>query len=165
LRHQSDAERAGTPAASLDIGGIMSTKLVTLLITAGLAAACTGRGHYSGGYYASATVSTPRPDLAYVAPGVYVIANYDEPIFYSDGYYWYNANGVWYRSSNYTRGWVYVDRPSYRVARIRNPYAYAHYRPHNYVVRNRPVPVQRIERPWVRDHRAARRGGGYHRRR
>jgi hypothetical protein len=142
----------------------MSTKLVSLLITACVAAACGG-GHYRGTVYASTSVSAPRPDLAYVAPGVYVIANYDEPIFYADGYYWYNANGYWYRSSNYTRGWVYVDRPSYRVATIRNPYAYTYYRPHNYVVRHRPVPVHRIDRPWVRDHRAARRGGVYIRRR
>ncbi|HEY5950499.1 MAG TPA: hypothetical protein VIV40_33640, partial [Kofleriaceae bacterium] len=98
---------------------------------------------------------------AYVTDGVYVIADYDEPIFYADGFYWYNNNGYWYRSASYTGGWAYVSSPSYRVARIGNPYAYVHYRPRNYVVRNRPVPVHRIDRPWVRDHRAARRGGYY----
>ena len=139
----------------------MSTKLVTLLITTALAG-CASRGSYSSGYYASASVSTP--DMAYVAPGVHVIANYDEPIFYADGYYWYNSNGYWYRSPRYTGGWVYVDRPSYRVARISNPHAYRYYRPNNYTVRNRPVAADRIERPVVRDHRA-RRGGGYYRRR
>lgn len=79
--------------------------------------------------------------MAYLGNGVYVIADYEEPIFYSNGFYWYNANGYWYRSRNYTSGWVYVDRPAYSVSLIRNPYAYRHYRPSNYVVRHRPVPV------------------------
>lgn len=136
-------------------------KLAFILIAAALAA-CTGGGYYRTSGTVAVTASAP--DMAYVSDGVYVIADYDEPIFYADGFYWYNANGYWYRSSNYTSGWVYVDRPSYRVARIGNPYAYVRYRPHNYVVRNRPVPVHRIDRPWVRDHRAARRGGGYYRR-
>jgi hypothetical protein len=135
--------------------------LASLLIAAALAA-CGGSGYYTTSGSVSVTARS-APDMAYVSDGVYVIADYDEPIFYADGYYWYNANGYWYRSSNYTTGWVFVDRPTYRVARIRNPYAYVHYRPHNYVVRNRPVPVHRIDRPWVRDHRAARRGGYYYR--
>ncbi|HEY5921675.1 MAG TPA: hypothetical protein VIV11_08385 [Kofleriaceae bacterium] len=140
----------------------MTTKLVTLLISAALAAACTGRAHYSG----RATVyATSTPDMVYVSPGVHVIADYDEPIFYANGAYWYNADGVWYRSAYYTGGWEYVTRPPTVIARIDRPHAYVRYRPHNYVVRNRPVPVNRIERPVVRDHRgrAARRGGGYYR--
>lgn len=136
----------------------MSTKLVTLLISAALAG-CAGSGHYSGTYYASATVSTP--DMAYVAPGVRVIADYDEPVFFHNGYYWYSDNGYWYRSNRWNSGWVYVQSPPTVIARIDRPYAYRHYRPHNYVVRNRPV--QRFERPVVRDHRAARRGGYYYR--
>ena len=37
-----------------------------------------------------------------------MIADYNEPIFYSDGYYWRNNGGTWYRSSYYTGGWVYA---------------------------------------------------------
>jgi hypothetical protein len=137
--------------------------LASLLLAAALAACGSGSGYYTTGSVSVSATSTP--DMAYLGNGVYVIANYDEPIFYSDGFYWYNANGYWYRSRNYTSGWVSVSRPTYSVSLIRNPYAYRHYRPHNYVVRHRPVPVQRIDRPWVRDHRAARRGGyHYHRR-
>jgi len=130
------------------------SKLVPFLIAAALAG-CAGGGYYSG----RVSVSASTPDLVYVAPGVSVIADYDQPVFYSNGYYWYNDNGYWYRSSYYTGGWVYIDSPPVALLRIERPYAYVRYRPHNYVARNRPV--QRFQRPVVRDHRAARRGGYY----
>ena len=68
------------------------------------------------------------PDLVTVSPGVQVIADYDEPIFYSDGFYWRYYGGAWYRSNYYTGGWVYA-RPPVAVLRIDRPYAYRHYRP------------------------------------
>ena len=134
----------------------MMKKLIPILIGAGLAG-CAGT--YRGSVYATASA----PDMAYVAPGVRVIADYDEPIFFSDGFYWYNQNGYWYRSNSYTSGWVFVASPPRAIISINRPYAYAHYRPHNYVVHRRPVPIHRFERPVVRDHRAARRGGYYRR--
>ena len=126
------------------------SKLIPVLIVAALGA-CTGRGYYT----ASATVSTPNVDLAYVSPGVYVLADYDEPIFYSGGAYWYYSNGYWYRSRSYTGGWSYATPPRALVS-ISSPYAYVHYRPRNYTPRYRPVPSYRIERPVVRDHRTVR---------
>jgi hypothetical protein len=82
-------------------------------------------------------VYVSTPDLVTVSPGVQVVADYDEPVFYTDGYYWRFYNGGWYRSNNYATGWFFVDRPPVAVLRIDRPYAYAHYRPHGYVVRNR----------------------------
>ena len=46
------------------------------------------------------------PDLVYVSPGVYVIADYAEPVFYASNYYWRYDGGVWYRSRSYTGGWM-----------------------------------------------------------
>ena len=95
-----------------------STLLASLLV----AAACTG----SGTVRYNAEVTTP--ELVEVEPGVQVIADYDEPVFYSDNYYWrYNA-GIWYRSNDYRRDWVRVERPSERVSRISRPEVYVHYR-------------------------------------
>src|SRR3954467_6949281 len=90
----------------------------TFLLAAALATGC------------AATVASDGygPDLVTVSPGVQVIADYDEPIFYSDGYYWRNYGGGWYRSSYYTGGWVYA-RPPAAVMRIDRAYAYAHSRP------------------------------------
>lgn len=86
---------------------------------------------YSGGAYVS------TPDLVTVSPGVQVVADYDEPVFYSDGFYWRYYDNSWYRSNSYYTGWSYWDRPPVAVLRIDRPYAYSHYRPNGYVARNR----------------------------
>jgi len=106
---------------------------------------------YSSGYGTNAEVYATTPDLVTVSPGVQVVADYDEPVFYTDGFYWRFDNGLWYRSNNYATGWYYWDRPPVTVLRIDRPYAYRHYRPTGYVARNRP----RYRPPEVvRDHRA-----------
>jgi hypothetical protein len=101
------------------------------------------------GYTASVNATVETPDLVEVSPGVQVIADYDEPIFFSDGFYWRFYDGVWYRSSYYTGGWAFVDAPPIAIVRIDRPTIYSHYHPAGYVVRHRPVPARRIERPPV----------------
>ena len=120
--------------------------LLSVLTAAALAAGCAGTVGYS------ASVSSQGPDLVYAAPGVQVIADYDEPIFYSDTFYWRFAGGTWYRSRSYTGGWVYATPPP-AVLRIERPHAYVRYHPQGWVARRdrvRPAPV-------VRDHRDERR--------
>lgn len=103
--------------------------LPALLTAAALAAGgCAGTGEYR------VTATSYQPDLVEVSPGVSVIADYDEPIFYSSNYYWRNDGGVWYRSRYYDRGWAYANPPTV-VARINAPRAYVHYRPQGYVAR------------------------------
>lgn len=114
------------------------------LLTVALAAAALGGCYTTGEVGYRATYTTPSadvyvstPDLVTVSPGVQVVADYDEPVFYTDGFYWRFYNNGWYRSNNYAAGWYFVDRPPVAVLRIDRPYAYAHYRPQGYVVRNR----------------------------
>jgi hypothetical protein len=84
-------------------------------------------------------------EMVPVAPGVHVIANYDEPIFYVDGAYWRFFDGRWYRSPLHTSGWVYVPPPT-PLLRIKEPQAYVHYRPAQVPHRHaRPAP--RVEAP------------------
>ena len=111
--------------------------MLRTMILAGLlsaAAGCLGTATVSGGggYYA-------QPDLVEIEPGVQVIVDYDEPIFYSDNYYWRNDGGSWYRSSYYNRGWVSAQPPVV-VGRVSMSGNYRHYRPAGY-------------QPGVRDHR------------
>ncbi len=117
-------------------------------------AGCVGEAGYAT--TGTATVSYTTPDLAPVSADVQVIADYDEPIFYTGGFYWWNYGDGWYRSTDYRGGWV-VATPPRAVVTIGSPVRYRHYRPTNYVVRNRPVPVHQIRRPVVRDHRETRR--------
>jgi hypothetical protein len=91
------------------------------LVTGGCGA---GTGTYSvssGGYVTS-------PDLAYVSPGVYVVADYNEPIFYTNNAYWRYNNGRWFSSSRYDGGWRYRTAPR-ALRSIDRPHAYVRYRP------------------------------------
>lgn len=112
------------------------------LLTGSALAACAGTG--TVGYQAS--VYTTTPELVYVSPGVQVIADYHEPVFYTNDSYWRYYNGTWYRSRYYNRGWTYASPPR-ALLRIERPRAYIRYRPRghgSHVRRDRPV---------IRDHR------------
>lgn len=97
--------------------------------------------------------TSPTPDLVEVSPGVRVIADYDESIFFADGFYWWFYGDTWYRSTTYTGGWIWVATPPVVIARIQTPHVYRHYRPTQWAPRHRPMPAHRIHRPRVRDHR------------
>jgi hypothetical protein len=116
---------------------------------------------YSGGAYVTASNDgyAATPDLVTVQPGVQVVADYDEPVFFVDGFYWRFYDGYWYRSNNYYAGWYFYERPPVAVLRIDRPYAYAHYRPSGYVARS----SVRYRRPEVisRDHRTYQAAPGY----
>jgi hypothetical protein len=124
---------------------------VPLLIA--LASGCyatTSTGYV--GYSGTATVTTVAPDLVYVSPGVQVIADYDEPIFYSDGFYWRESGGIWYRSSVHTGGWVTYSAPRHIVG-IRDRHTYRHYRPAGYTPRHRDNRAYDRRAPVTRDNR------------
>src|SRR5258708_6548058 len=140
-------------------------KLLFVIIASATSAGCLGTGTADVQY--SGTVSVETPDLVVVSPGVQVVADYDEPIFFSEGFYWRYDNGGWYRSSNYAGGFVFVDAPPSVVLSIQQPERFRHYRPSGYVARHRanvrPEPIVRDHRqvrnegqqptPVVRDHR------------
>jgi hypothetical protein len=120
------------------------TTLFTFLVAA---AGCSAHGRV--GYTATATVATP--ELVYVGPGVYVIADYDYPVFYSNNVYWRYDGGIWYRSTRYDRGWTVSYDVPVAVRRIDRPHAYVHYRASARAT-NRPAKVERA-RPAARDYR------------
>jgi hypothetical protein len=130
--------------------------MTRILAATFLAAALAGGCVVAEPRHRSTVVVSTTPDLVTVSPGVQVIADYDEPIFFADGYYWWYIDGLWYRSAIYTGGWVYVATPPIVIVRIHEPYRYRHYRPHGYVVRHRPEPSHTLQRPKVRDHRTTR---------
>jgi hypothetical protein len=143
----------------------LSVPLLIALASGCYATTSTGYVGYSG--TATVTTTTVAPDLVYVSPGVQVIADYDEPIFYSDGYYWRESGGIWYRSHVHTGGWVTYSAPRHIVG-IRDRHTYRRYRPAGYTPRHRDnrvydrrAPVTRDNRtydrrePTVRDHRQA----------
>jgi hypothetical protein len=107
-------------------------RLIALLFAGVLGTGCyaTSSG-YVEGPSVGITATTVAPDLVYVSPGVQVIADYDEPVFYSSGFYWRESGGTWYRSSYHNHGWVYAA-PPHAVISIGNRHSYRHYRPSGY---------------------------------
>src|SRR5215831_17784866 len=81
-----------------------------------------------GGCTATVEGGAYGPDLVSIGPDVQVVADYDEPVFFSDGFYWRYQGDSWYRSPYVDRGWVYA-RPPAAILSIRQPYAYRHYHP------------------------------------
>ncbi|HVV87640.1 MAG TPA: hypothetical protein VHE35_31580 [Kofleriaceae bacterium] len=100
--------------------------MFALLVTAALAGGCMVHGH-AGVAYTSDGYASGNGDLVYVSPGVYAVADYDQPVFYSDDAYWLYRDGDWYRSGYYTGGWVHVRTPPSAVLSINRPTAYVHY--------------------------------------
>jgi hypothetical protein len=48
------------------------------------------------------------PQLVVVSPGVQVVPEVNEEVFYTGGYYWVRRDAVWYRSRVHTGGWAVV---------------------------------------------------------
>jgi len=102
----------------------LTMRILKAILFAAVVSACSGSG--SVRYTARAEVTTPQ--LVEVEPGVRVVADYDEPVFYNDGFYWRYYGGVWYRSPYYNRSWVRVSTVPVAVRRIERPELYVHYR-------------------------------------
>lgn len=96
--------------------------------------------------------------LAYVGPGLWVVTDYDDPLFYSDGYYWLYRDGVWLRSATYGGSYVRVSARIVPgpVRRIDRPHRYVRYHPPRHA-RVRRGPPEDHARVRVRDHRDHRR--------
>lgn len=110
------------------------TRTLGLLLTACLAA-CGGPHdvRYSAG--------GSRPELVTMDsdPSVMVVANADEPVFFSENTYWLYRDRSWYRSSHHRDGWTRVDTPpSEHIRRIERPEAYVHFRGATQTTQNEP---------------------------
>ena len=63
--------------------GVLILSLVASAALAGCYSEEPGVDYGGGGY-----VGNGAPGMEVVSPGVQVVADYDYPVFYSDGYYW-----------------------------------------------------------------------------
>jgi hypothetical protein len=48
------------------------------------------------------------PRLVVVSPGVQVVPDVEEEVFFVDGYYWVRRDTAWYRSRTHRSGWMLV---------------------------------------------------------
>lgn len=110
-------------------------------------------------------------DLVEVSPGVEVLADYDEPIFFADDLYWVNRGGIWYSSGWYRGGWGRAEHVPTHISGIVHPEGYVHYRPGGYVPHEHIHGGYASHAQYHASHpasggvrvRAAGHGGGHHR--
>ena len=95
-----------------------------LAVAIGASSGCVARVH---GQARTTTVVEAEPSLVLV-DGVWVVEDYDEPVFYDEGYYWRFYGGVWYRSHVHHGNWVRIDVVPTRVRAIDRPTRFVRYR-------------------------------------
>ncbi len=138
----------GTPDAlsgrmSLHVPATRSPRVSILVFTVTMALAQLG---------CMATVSYSHPvaptRLVAVSPGVWVVYDYPEAIFYSDNAYWWWNGGAWYTSRYADDGWVVVNVVSVPapLRQVQRPQTYVHYRVE---AQSRPVPRAHVRRTYV----------------
>src|SRR5207248_11080075 len=101
------------------------------------------------------------PPLVVVQPGVQVVENQDEEVFYSSGWYWVQRDGYWYRARNPRSAFVLVERHRVPVAIVRLPPG--HYRHWRGEVREERRERHEERREWQK--RERHRGHGHDRER
>ncbi len=69
------------------------------------------------------------PTLVVVSPGIQVVPDYDEEVFFVDGWYWLRRDSAWYRTRDHRGGWVVVQPRYVPAALVRLPPGqYKHWR-------------------------------------
>lgn len=82
----------------------------------------------TAGVFGGCVVESPPPaypDLVYVEPGVYVLADVGPPVYYVNGVYWWYDGGVWVWSRHDRGAWHRGREAPPRLRAIHNPGAYA----------------------------------------
>lgn len=84
----------------------------------------------SGHVAVGGPVVVARPHLAVVGPGIWVVEDYHEPVFYTGGFYWASRGGIWYRSRYHHTGFIRVHNHGVPVVvrGVRRPHTYVRYR-------------------------------------
>jgi hypothetical protein len=96
-----------------------------LAVATGASSGCVARVH---GRASTTVVAEAEPSLVLV-DGVWVVEDYDEPVFYDEGYYWRFYGGVWYRSNVHTGNWIRIDVVPNRVRAIDRPTRFVRFHP------------------------------------
>jgi hypothetical protein len=69
------------------------------------------------------------PPLVVIQPGIQVVEDYSDEVFFTGGYYWHRRNGHWFRTRAHNGPWVVVEeRIVPRPLVAFHPGSYRHYR-------------------------------------
>ena len=70
------------------------------------------------------------PPVVEVQPGVLVVNDYDQEVFFADSWYWVRwSDGRWYRTTDYRGGWAVAETSAVPVTLVRMPVGrYKHFK-------------------------------------
>jgi hypothetical protein len=103
--------------------------------------------HAQAGGYADAeapVVFVEPPTLVEVDTDIWVVRDYDYPVYYVEGSYWVYRDNIWWRSTAYDRGWARADVnvvPAVIVHRDHRAYVRYH---GNATAKTRPGPREHL---------------------
>ena len=82
------------------------------LLAAAVAASLLAPGASSAQVQVTLSLDLPAvlPALVIIEPGIQVVPQVNEEVFFVDGSYWVRRDTRWYRSHDHRRGWVVVDQ-------------------------------------------------------
>ncbi len=90
------------------LGHMKKTFLAALFVVSLLPAPT--RAQVAAAAVVQLSVALPtRPPLVTVQPGIQVVENWDEEVFYTGGYYWVRRDGYWYRATGPRARFAYVE--------------------------------------------------------
>jgi hypothetical protein len=90
------------------------------------------------------------PPLVVVSPGVQVVPDYGEEVFFVNGWYWLRRDAVWYRTRDHRGGWVVVPQRTVPAALVRIPPGqYKHWRKEEMKAERRERKAE--EKAWKRE--------------
>ena len=90
------------------------------------------------------------PPLVVVQPGIQVVPNYEEEVFFSDGWYWSRSGPYWFRTRDYRGGWIRVEPRFVPVGLVRIPEGrYRHWKHERKEFRKEE---RRERKEWRREH-------------
>ena len=61
------------------------------------------------------------PPLVVVEPGVQVVEDNDDEVFFVDNFYWVQREGRWFKSKDHKGNWVVVDAPVVPAVIVKQP--------------------------------------------
>jgi hypothetical protein len=106
-------------------------KTVRVVAAAAAVLMLAGPLRAQGVFQTSITIALPPvlPPLVVVQPGIQVVEDLDDEVFYSRGWYWVRRDDFWYRARDCRGRWIFVEPRFVPYALRRTPPGhYRHFR-------------------------------------
>ena len=101
----------------------MRNLIVTAAVAAAVAASLVAPSAASAQLTVSLRLDLPvvLPAMVVIEPGVQVVPQVNEEVFFVEGFYWVRRDTRWYRSHDYRSGWVVMEQRAVPARLVKYP--------------------------------------------